>query len=223
MLDSVDLSDLREALRAEAAERMAQDSAHDLAHLDRVWTTAQALAEAEGGADLRVLLGAAYLHDLVNLPKDSPHRARASTMAAGAAAPILRSHGFSNHEVAAAQHAIATHSFSAGLKPKSLEARILRDADRLDALGAIGIARTFAVGGALGRALYDVNDPFAEHRELDDSAWALDHWPVKLLRLPEDMQTVAGKLTAQERVAEMRAYAQVLAGELGRDLPESWG
>ncbi|MFY0659458.1 MAG: HD domain-containing protein [Shimia sp.] len=222
MLDSVDLTDLREALRAEAAERMAQDSAHDLAHLDRVWTTAQALAEAEGGADLRVLLGAAYLHDLVNLPKDSPHRARASTMAAGAAAPILRSHGFSNHEVAAAQHAIATHSFSAGLKPKSLEARILRDADRLDALGAIGIARTFAVGGALGRALYDENDPFAEHRELDDSAWALDHWPVKLFRLPEDMQTVAGKLTAQKRVAEMRAYAQVLAGELGRDLPESW-
>ncbi|WP_294229227.1 HD domain-containing protein [uncultured Shimia sp.] len=222
MLDRVDLSDLREALRAEAVERMAQDSAHDLAHLDRVWISAQALAEAEGGADLRVLLGASYLHDLVNLPKNSPNRARASTMAAGAAAPILRSHGFTNHEVAAAQHAIATHSFSAGLKPKSLEARILRDADRLDALGAIGIARTFAVGGALGRALYDENDPFAEQRELDDSAWALDHWPVKLFRLPEDMLTVAGKMTAEERVAEMRSYAQVLAGELGRELPESW-
>jgi len=222
MLDSVALSDLRGALRAEAAERMAQDSAHDLAHLDRVWTTAQALSEAEGGADLRVLLGASYLHDLVNLPKDSPHRARASTMSASAAAPILRSHGFTNHEVAAAQHAIATHSFSAGLKPKLLEARILRDADRLDALGAIGIARTFVVGGALGRALYDENDPFAEHRALDDSAWALDHWPVKLFRLPEDMQTVAGKMTAEERVAEMRSYAQTLAGELGRDLPESW-
>ena len=222
MLDRVDLSDLKDALRAEAAERMAQDSAHDLAHLDRVWTSTQALAEAEGGADLRVLLGAAYLHDLVNLPKNSPKRAQASSMAAGAAAPILRAHGFTNHEVAAAQHAIATHSFSAGLKPKSLEARILRDADRLDALGAIGIARTFAVGGALGRALYDENDPFAEQRDLDDSAWALDHWPVKLFRLAEDMLTVAGKTTAEERVAEMRGYAQVLAGELGRALPESW-
>jgi uncharacterized protein len=222
MLDRVDLSDLKDALRAEAAERMAQDSAHDLAHLDRVWTSAQALAEAEGGADLRVLLGAAYLHDLVNLPKNSPKRAQASSMAAGAAAPILRAHGFTKHEVAAAQHAIATHSFSAGLKPKSLEARILRDADRLDALGAIGIARTFAVGGALGRALYDENDPFAEQRDLDDSAWALDHWPVKLFRLPEDMLTVAGKTTAEERVAEMRGYAQVLAGELGRALPERW-
>lgn len=222
MPESVDLSELKAALRAEAAERMAQDSAHDLAHLDRVWTTAQALAHAEGGADLRVLLGGSYLHDLVNLPKDSPHRARASTMAASAAAPILRSHGFTNHEVAATQHAIATHSFSAGLKPKSLEARILRDADRLDALGAIGIARTFAVGGALGRALYDENDPFAEHRDLDDRAWALDHWPVKLFRLPEDMMTLAGKLTAEERVAEMRAYAQILAGELGRELPGGW-
>ncbi|CUH51314.1 HD domain-containing protein [Shimia marina] len=222
MLDSLELEPLRLALRKEAAEHMAQDSAHDLAHLDRVWQTAQKLAELEAGADLKVLLGAAYLHDLVNLPKDSPRRAKASTMAAAAAAPILRTHGFDNHQVAAAQHAIAAHSFSAGLQPKSPEARILRDADRLDALGAIGIARTFAVGGALGRALYDEDDPFAENRALDDTAFALDHWPLKLFRLPEDMLTEAGCAMAHARAADMRLFAQRLAFELGRELPESW-
>ncbi len=223
MAETLDRLDaLRDALRVEAADRMAQDSAHDLAHLDRVWANAQKLAETESEADLKVLLGAAYLHDLVNLPKDSPRRNKASSLAAAAAAPILRNIGFDNHEVAAAQHAIATHSFSAGLTPKSLEARILRDADRLDALGAIGIARTFAVGGAMARALYDENDPFAEARDLDDTAYALDHWPVKLFRLPEDMLTAAGKAMAMERVANMRIYGKALARELGLELPDSW-
>ncbi|MFY0616244.1 HD domain-containing protein [Shimia sp.] len=222
MQDGDELNALRAALRQVAADRMAQDSAHDLAHLDRVWTSVQQLAQIEGGADLKVLLGSAYLHDLVNVPKDHPNRSRASTLAAAAAAPILRENGFDNHQVAAAQHAIAAHSFSAGLVPKSQEARILRDADRLDALGAIGIARTFAVSGALGRAIYDEADPFAEQRDLDDGVFALDHWPLKLFRLPEDMLTEAGCAMAHARVADMRLFARRLAQELGRALPDDW-
>ncbi|MBO9395455.1 HD domain-containing protein [Shimia sp. R9_1] len=222
MLDGTELQELRTALRDVAAERMAQDSGHDLAHLDRVWSNAQRLARSEGEVDLKILLGAAYLHDLVNLPKNAPNRSKASTLAAAAAAPVLRELGFDNHQVAATQHAIAAHSFSAGLAPKSKEARILRDADRLDALGMIGIARTFAVSGALGTPLYDPQDPFATSRDLDDGAFALDHWPVKLFRLPEDMLTQAGKAIAKERVANMRRYAAVLASELGIVLPDSW-
>ena len=222
MLDGADLTELQSALRGEVAGRMAQDSAHDLAHLDRVWANAKKLADTENEVDLQVLLGAAYLHDLVNLPKDSPKRAKASMLAAAAAQPILCAHGFDNRQVAAAQHAIAAHSYSAGLPPKSLEARILRDADRLDALGAIGIARTFAVAGALGIPLYDDADPFAEDRPLNDKAFALDHWPIKLFRLPEDMLTQAGCAMAHARTADMRLFAQRLAFELGRDLPEAW-
>ena len=222
MLDGAELAELRRALREVAEERMAQDSAHDLAHLDRVWATVQRLARAEKEADLTILLGATYLHDLVNLPKDSPSRSKASMMAAAAAAPVLRELGFDAHQVAAAQHAIAAHSFSAGIAPKSKEARILRDADRLDALGTIGIARTFAVSGALNTALYDLEDPFAENRALDDQAFALDHWPVKLFRLQEDMLTDAGKAIARERVATMRRFGQVLAIELGVTFPDSW-
>ncbi|MBO9473804.1 HD domain-containing protein [Shimia sp. R10_1] len=222
MLDLAELEALRGSLRDVAAVRMAKDSAHDLAHLDRVWALVQRIALAEGEVDLKILLGAAYLHDLVNLPKNAPSRSKASTLAAAAAAPVLSELGYDRRQVAAAQHAIAAHSFSAGIAPKSKEARILRDADRLDALGMIGIARTFAVSGALGTDLYDPNDPFATARDLDDAAFALDHWPVKLFRLQADMLTEAGKAIARERVANMRRFAEVLAGELGSDLPDSW-
>lgn len=213
---------LRQALRDVVAARMAIDAAHDLAHLDRVWATCEAIAKTDNGLDMPVLLAAAYLHDLVNLPKDDPDRAQASQLAAQEAGAVLVTLEFASEDIAKAQHAIAAHSFSAGIEPKSVEARILRDADRLDALGAIGIARTFAVAGALGLPLYDPQDPFAEHRALDDRAWALDHWPVKLFRLPEGMCTAGGQRIARGRVEDMRAFAKTLAAEIGVVVPTSW-
>jgi uncharacterized protein len=74
-----------------------------------------------------------------------------------------------------------------------VEACIVQDADRLEALGAIGLARVFAVSGALGVALFDAEDPFADARTLDDRKFALDHFQTKLLRLPETMQTEIGR------------------------------
>lgn len=213
---------LRAALREDVAERMATDAAHDLAHLDRVWANCKEIAAGENAPDMRVLLAAAYLHDLVNLPKNDPIRDQASRLAAEEVGPVLARLGFSPAETAEVQHAIQTHSFSAGLEPESPEARILQDADRLDAIGAIGIARTFAVAGALKLALYDPQDPFAERRDLNDRRWALDHWPVKLFRLPETMTTTAGQTIAHARVADMRHFAEGLAQEIGVPLPDSW-
>ncbi len=213
---------LRTALREVVAERMAADAAHDLAHLDRVWANCQEIAAGENAPDMRVLLAASYLHDLVNLPKDDPQRDQASRLASEAAAPILRTLGFEEVEITGAQHAILTHSFTAGIEPESFEARILQDADRLDAIGAIGIARTFAVAGALMLALYDPQDPFAEHRPLNDRHWALDHWPVKLFRLPETMTTNTGQRIARRRISEMRRFAERLAEEIGTPLPDTW-
>jgi uncharacterized protein len=208
--------DLRDRLRAIAAQEMVQDSAHDLAHLDRVWTNAQTIAKGEGSVDLPVLCAAAYLHDLVNLPKDAPDRARASALSADAARPHLAALGFDVQRIDAACHAIVAHSFSAGITPQTPEAAILRDADRLDALGAIGIARAFAVSGALDRALYHPDDPFAMHRAPDDGAFALDHWPAKLLRLPDGMATGTGREMARARIAVMLRFARDLAGEIGQ-------
>ncbi|STF26181.1 putative phosphohydrolase [Escherichia coli] len=81
--------------------------------------------------------------------------------------------------------------------PLTTEAKIVQDADRLEALGAIGLARVFAVSGALGVALFDGEDPFAQHRPLDDKRYALDHFQTKLLKLPQTMQTARGKQLAQ--------------------------
>lgn len=213
---------LRDALRAHVAAEMAVDPGHDLAHLDRVWISVQAIARAEGRGDMRVLLGATYLHDLVNVPKNSPDRARASQMSAEAAAPVLRALGFDRAEVSATQHAIAAHSYSAGLPVKSAEAAILRDADRLDAIGAIGIARAFRVSAGLGQAIYDPDDPFAENRALDDGPFAIDHWRIKLLSLRDGMLTDAGRDMADARLDLMRRFVQQLAAELGKKLPENW-
>lgn len=212
---------LRQALRDIAARDMAQDAAHDLTHLDRVWSNCQRIAASEGG-NMRILLAGAYLHDLVNLPKDAPERATASAQSAQAAEPHLHALGYTPEEVTQTTHAITAHSFSAGIEPETLESRILRDADRLDALGAIGIARAFAVSGTLNRPFYDPADPFARHRQPDDRAFALDHWPLKLLRLPDAMLTETGRRIARQRLATMRQFLSDLAAELDTAAPNHW-
>lgn len=196
------------------------DTAHDLAHADRVWVNAQAIAQKEKSADLIILIAAAYLHDLVSLPKDHAERKNSSNRSAKAAKPILGGLGYSSSQIEAVQHAIIAHSFSANIKPETIEAKILQDADRLDALGAIGIARTFAVSGAMGRPIYQPDDPFAQNRSLNDAQYAIDHWPQKLLRLPAMMQTCGGKTIAEKRVKIMNGFLMQLAEELGVELPQ---
>ena len=215
------MDELRLKLREIANTHMSSDAAHDLGHLDRVWTSVKEIAAGEGAGDIRVLLGATYLHDIVNLPKDSPDRAKASTFAADMAAPILAGLNYTAAENKAAQHAIAAHSHSAGIPPLSPEARILRDADRLDALGAIGVARAFAVAGSLGQRFYDGQDPFAENRTLDDTRVSLDHWQVKLLGLRDGLLTETARKIARRRLDFMRAFLEQLATEIGLPVPQA--
>ena len=199
---------------AHVAAAMAGDAAHDIGHVRRVVQTARRLAEAEG-ADPVVVLPAAWLHDVVTVPKDSPDRARASHLAADAAAEWLLAEGFPAALVPAVAHAIAAHSFSAGIPCETPEARVVQDADRLDALGAVGIARLFATAGAMGSALVHPDDPFAETgRPLDDRRWAVDHIETKLLRLPETMQTAAGRREAERRAGVVRQFVRDLRVEI---------
>ena len=192
------------------------DGSHDLHHARRVLRNAKEIAERENAdADLRQLTAAAYLHDLINLAKNSPQRTQASRLSAEAAAPILRELDFEERDIEAIQHIITTHSFSADIPPETVEAKILQDADRMEALGALGIARTFYVAGKLNSALFDGDDPFAADRELDDSRFAIDHFKAKLLGLAETMQTTAGKELAEERTTAMRRYLDELADEIG--------
>ena len=195
------------------------DGAHDLGHLARVWTNAKVIAADETArgiaVDMAVLEAAVWFHDLVNLPKDHPDRARASTLSAEAAVQILQGEGFDPARLPAVAHAIAAHSFSAGIAPETAEARILQDADRLEALGAVGLARMFVVAGAMGRAIADPDDPLARNRPLDDRAFALDHLETKLFRLPALMQTAAGRALAEERADWLRGFRDRLLHEMG--------
>ena len=210
---------LRGALRAHLTLATKGDAAHDVAHTDRVWANAQVIATGEAACDMTVLLAACYFHDLVTLPKDHPDRAQASTLSAKAAAPILSSFGLTSDQIAQACHAITAHSFSANIAPQTLEAKILQDADRIEALGAIGIARCFATTGVLGGALFHGLDPFGKDRPLDDKAYAVDHFRIKLLGLPATMQTTSGRMLAEDRANVLRDFLDQLASEL--DVPAS--
>jgi len=195
------------------ADQAAADVAHDDGHIRRVVAAARSLAGAEG-AELAVVIPAAWLHDCISVPKDSPDRGRASRLAAAAATAFLASIGYPAAHLAAIGHAIEAHSFSANLAPATLEARVVQDADRLDALGAIGIARCLMLGGALGRRLYDPDEPFPQGRPLDDNRNTIDHFYCKLLGLAERMQTAAGHAEAERRTAAMRAFLDQLESEL---------
>lgn len=189
------------------------DGSHDIAHILRVFKNAMRIHAVEGG-DGRILAAAVLLHDCVAVEKNSPLRAEASRLAAEKAFEVLDEIGWRSHDIAAVAHAILTHSFSANIKPETLEARILQDADRLDAIGMVGAARCFYIAGRLGSGLYDVADPKAEHRPLDDKSFAIDHFEVKLFKLVDGFQTGYGKHLATERQARLREVLTMFLDEI---------
>ena len=193
------------------AHHATDDTAHDISHFRRVWNTAQRLMK-DLPVDPLVILTACYFHDIVSLPKNHPQRGRSSQLAAARTTAILREDfaDFPAHHYAAIQHAIEAHSFSAGITPLTDEAKIVQDADRLESLGAIGMARVFAVAGRLGFALFDPEDPFADRRALDDTRYALDHFQRKLLGLPDTMQTERGREMARHSAAYLVEFMAIV-------------
>ena len=201
-----------------------RDGSHDLGHFRRVWKAAQYINKAEGGpADELVLLTAAYFHDLVALPKDHPERRRSSLLSAEKTAGLLAADfpDFPSGKIALVAHAIHAHSFTAGVVPETMEAKILQDADRMEALGAIGIARAFYIAGQLGGRLFDEVDPMAEGRDLDDKRYALDHFEVKLFRLPAMMNTASGRALAEREAEWMRGFIEKMRREIKGENPGS--
>ncbi|CCN73634.1 HD domain-containing protein [Vibrio nigripulchritudo] len=193
-------------------QEMVTDAAHDLNHIFRVVNTSKALAESEG-ADLNVVLPAAYLHDCFTYPKDHPERHLSAQIAADKACQFLSTIDYPDQCLPAIHHAIMAHSFSAGVKPETLEAKVVQDADRLDSLGAIGVTRTIQVSATFNADLYDSNDMFAEHRPLDDKRFTIDHFQTKLFKIADTMNTPAAIKEAKRRVEFMKAYLEQLATE----------
>jgi uncharacterized protein len=181
------------------------DGSHDLAHILRVFKNAMRIQAREGG-DSRILAAAVLLHDCVAVEKSSPLRSKASALAAQKASGILQKLDWTAADIAAVAHAITTHSFSANIPPETLEAKMLQDADRLDAIGAVGVARLFYIAGRMVSGLYDPFDPSAENRPLDDRRFAIDHFRTKLFKLADGFQTEAGRALATERDTRLREF-----------------
>jgi uncharacterized protein len=198
------------------AEKMLEgrDPGHDFEHIMRVYRNAELIGEGEG-ADMKVLLAAVLLHDLVVYPKGSSKRSKSSDDSADLAEKILAKRGWPRDKIDRVSYCIRTHSYSKGIRPSSLEGKVLQDADRLDALGAIGIARTFSVGGSENRQFYNPDDPFCKTgREPQDWQWTLDHFQAKLLRLDKTMHTRTAKRMAKKRINFMKAFLKQMAKEI---------
>ena len=175
-------------------------SGHDFDHTLRVYRMAVRIAEEEG-ADVQTVALAALLHD-VDDRKLSPETCINKDRAVG----FLRENGIGEDEIRRIVQIISEISFSEGNgRPSTIEGMCVQDADRLDALGAIGIARTFAFGGSRGRRIHDPDG-------LDNGS-SIQHFYDKLLLLKDRMNTDSGKKLAQGRDAYLRGFLEEFYAE----------
>jgi len=206
--------EIEKALERKISEiASAEDPAHDLLHFKRVVKIAKEICEKEK-AKAEVVIPAAWLHDFVIVPKNDPRRKQASQLSAEAAIGFLRELSYPEKYFEEIAHAIAAHSFSANIETKTLEAKIVQDADRLDGLGAIGIARCFATAGLLKRPFYSERDPFCKSRTIDDQTYTVDHFFAKLFKTAQTLKTESGRHEGAKRVEVMKKYLMDLADEI---------
>jgi uncharacterized protein len=190
------------------------DPAHGWEHIQRVYRLGLYIAERES-ADSFIVGMAALLHDIghLSITKTQHH----ADLSMSIASEILTAYHVPADSREAILHAIEAHSFSLGIEPRTLEAKVVRDADRLDSLGAIGILR-WAVTGAVRRTsetqTYHPDDPFAQWHTLDDRRYMLDHFFTKLLKLNKTMSTQTGRTLAEQRTAFMHIYLDEFRREL---------
>lgn len=189
------------------------DPAHDFEHVMRVYRNSEKIGKREG-ARMKLLLSAALLHDIVSISKSDRKSSNSSLKSAILAQKILKRHGYSRDEIGIISDAIRDHSFSRGKVPETIEGKVLQDADRLDAIGAMGIARAFSVGGRGNRPFYSKLDPFCQRRRPDDQKWTLDHFYKKLLILEKMMNTKTAKIETKRRTKIMQKYLNDLKKEI---------
>lgn len=111
-------------------------------------------------------------------------------------------------------HAIEAHSFSADIPAETIEARVVQDADRMDALGAVGLARCFMVSVQMETPLYSDEDPFCQDRSPEDSEFTIDHFYIKLFKIADTLMTPSAKQEGQRRVNVMKQFLQDLSKEI---------
>lgn len=193
------------------------DAVHDFEHIQRVWVMAERLALAEG-ADLEIVRAAVLLHDAEGAtPGNAEGRAAHHENSAEFAREVLLAEGWPEDRITAVQHCIRAHRFRGGEPPRTLEAQILFDADKLDVLGAIGVARVVAYAALAGEPLTaEVSESF---RARFEKAPNEPHTPYheflfKLSRIKERLHTRTARALAEERHTYLSAFFERLHAEI---------
>ncbi len=200
---------LVEMIKDDVRHRLSGDSSHDWWHVFRVWNLAKRIGGEEKVENMLVVELGALLHDIA----DWKFHDGDETVGPRVAQDMLEARGADAETIDAVCDIIATISYKgAGVATpmKTREGEVVQDADRLDAIGAIGIARTFAYGGAKGRAMYDPSVPPTLHQDKasyhNDNGHTINHFYEKLLLVKDRLNTVTAKRIAEDRHRFMEMY-----------------
>ena len=189
------------------------DPAHDFEHIMRVYKNAEKICKTEK-ANKKLVLISVLLHDIVKVQYSSKNLKSSADASAEKSEIILKQLDMPEEKINVISEAIRNHSFTKKRISNSIEGRILQDADRLDAIGSIGISRAFCVSGVKNRPFYNPDNPFAKKRRFDDKRWALDHFFKKLLMLEKQMNTKSATIEAKRRTKILRKFLDDLRLEI---------
>jgi uncharacterized protein len=193
-----------------------QDAAHDMSHVLRVLKNAEQIQKHEGG-NLDIIVPAALFHDVVNLPKDSPLAAEAPKKSAEKAVFFLGQLDYfakSEGLLQSIREVIQSVSYRYGKETELLEAKIVKDADLLEATGAISIMRTFVSTGRMNAKLYNIKDPFCKKRQAEPLKFGLDLFFTRLLKVKNKMHTQTAKEIAAQRTQFLYEFLDQLNEEI---------
>ena len=200
-----------------ASEKMIKtDPSHDINHTLRVVALAEKIRKKEGG-DLEIIIASAIFHDVILYPKNHRKRLHSSIESADFAKQVLSDiKSFPKEKIKKIYKSIELCSFTKGITPNFLEAKILQDADSLEAMGAISIMRTFSSAGQMNKMFYDNSDPFCKKRKPDDRKYALDLFFTRLLVVQERLHTKTAKILAKKRVKFLQEFLDEFKIELSQ-------
>lgn len=203
-----------EEVKAFAVRQFANGRAsHDWEHTERVYRLCMHIGKMEG-ADMEVLKIASYLHDIGRPFEDESrgklcHAHRGADIAAG----LLAQYPVSEQQKDNIIHCIRAHRFRGNHAPETLEAKVLFDADKLDAIGAVGIARAFLFAGEIGAKLHNPHMALDQTQPYTEEDTGYREYRVKLSRIKDRMLTKEGRRLADERHAFMERFFQRLTAE----------
>ncbi len=211
----IKMKDLRQRLIEEARIVIGDsDPSHDLSHALRVLSNAEYIVNFEGG-DLEIIIPAALFHDVVNYQKDDQRAKYAAEESARVIRGILEKlPDYNGEKIARVETAIIEHPYNNGIRPESLDSKIVQDADRLEATGAIAIMRTFCSTGQMKRKFYNSEDPFCEQREPNSLFYAVDLFYKRLLKIKDLMNTETAKRLAEKRTRYLYDFLEQLREEI---------